>query len=143
MGLWLMLSSPATHSGTADTAITASAPCVCLICVCSFVITKGGGKQTGFSFFVPFFPSLSLNSWTKVRESKDTRRASRRIQETVKQTAIKHSLGNYLPVIRPSCFEYQRDSNSQTNSERLTNFVLCQTIAHCSTGRTFEPSHWR
>lgn len=75
MGLWLMLSSPATHSRTADTAITASAPCVCLICVCSFCDNKREeGKQTGFSFFVLFFLSLSLNSWTKVRESKDTRR---------------------------------------------------------------------
>lgn len=54
MAPWLMLSSPATHSRTADTAITASAPCVCLICVCSFVITKGGETNRVF-FSCSFF----------------------------------------------------------------------------------------
>lgn len=97
------------------------------------------GRQTGVSLLI-FFP---LNNWTKVKESKDTRRESRQIQEAVKRTTIKHWLGNYLSAIRPSCFEYQRNSNSQTNPERMTNSVLCQTIAHWSTGYTFEPAHWR
>lgn len=147
MYLWLMLSSPATHSRTADTAITASAPCVCLICVCSFVITKGGETNRVFFFFFCcsffFFFLLCITGPKSGNLKTQGERESRQIQETVKPAAIKHSLGNYLPVIRPSCFEYQRDSNSQTNSERLTNFVLCQMIADCSRGRTFEPPRWR
>lgn len=79
MATWLILSPPATHSRKADTAITACAPYVCLICICSFVITKnkkaGEGKQESyFCFFSPLSLSLSVNNWTKVRESKDTRR---------------------------------------------------------------------
>lgn len=126
MSLWLILSPPATHSRTVDTAITAAAPCVCLICICSFVITKKGGGA-GKQGFLSFFPSLfcsSVNNWTKVREStQGEREQQKKYRRLSSVPAIKHSLGNYLPVIRPSCFEYQRDSNSQTNSERLTN--LC------------------
>lgn len=58
-GLLATLSPSTTHSRTTDTAITASAPCVCLRCVCSFVITKEG-KQT------------TQSNWTKVGKSKDT-----------------------------------------------------------------------
>lgn len=109
---------PTAGQQTADTTITASAPCVCLICVCAFAITKKkeeGGVQTEFSFL------FSVNDWTKVRESKDTRTENARHFQA--DYGKKYSRGNYLPVIRPSCFEYQRDLNSQTNSERLTN--LC------------------
>lgn len=75
MWLWLILSPPATHSRTVDAAISASAPCVCLICVCSFVITKkwGGGGQTGFSLLFFFLPALCING-QKSEESEDTRR---------------------------------------------------------------------
>lgn len=58
-GLLATLSPSTTQSRTTDTAITASAPCVCLRCVCSFVITKEG-KQT------------TQSNWTKVGKSKDT-----------------------------------------------------------------------
>lgn len=54
MALWLMLSSPATHSRTADTAITAAAPCVCLICLL-FCDNKREGGQIRFFFSCSFF----------------------------------------------------------------------------------------
>lgn len=84
--------------GQADTTITASAPCVCRICVCSFVITGKGRKKTNRAVLLLlwgfiFFGGGGGNNWTKVQKSKDTRRESR---QTVKRTAIKHSPGNYL-----------------------------------------------
>lgn len=115
---WLTLSAPATHSRTADTAIAAPAPCVCLICVCSFVITKGWEtrrEQTGLPFLF-----LSPDTWTKVKESKDTRRAADRIDC---QTARDKTFTGKLSLCHKApCFEYQRDSNSQINSEKVDQF---------------------
>lgn len=95
---WLFLSPTATNSRTGCAAISASAPCVCLICVCSLAITKHGwgGPKSG--------------------ESGDTER-QKAAENTGKtggcQAGCEKRItpGNDLPVISPTCSEYQRPSS--------------------------------
>lgn len=87
----------------------------CTLCMFNMCLLFCDNKKMGRGwanrvFSLSFFSPPSVYKWTKVGGI--WRHKREEIQETVKRPAIKHSAGNYLPVIRPSCSEYQRDSNS-------------------------------
>lgn len=112
---WLILSPTATNSRIGCAAISASAPCVCLICVCSLAITKhgwGGGSKVG-------------GIWRhKETESCRKYRGKEGCQAGCEKRV---TLGNYLPVIRPPAWNTKGRPESRTNS-KISSFVLCLTM---------------
>lgn len=118
---WLILSPTATNSRTGCAAISASAPCVCLICVCSLAITKHGwgGPKSG--------------------ESGDTK-GQKAAENTGKtggcQAGCEKRItpGNDLPVIIPPARNTKGRPESRTNSD-TAQFVLQWGGGN----RTFEP----